>query len=170
MFVARYGAALGETGGGEHLNAVADGEDAFVLSREFAHQGKQAGVVAQVLRSASAQNQDSGKIARRDGRDGDIGFDAVAGTFDVSLPARFGVMQDHVQAPPGRGRNDGCPLRFQETLASVQRLVAIAPISRDNQNLSAHRRLRFLGQGYRRWIRPPLTSGRTSRRGGYALL
>ena len=58
VFIAGNAFAFGEAGGGEHLDAMADGEDPFLLCVEFADKVEQAPIVAEVLRSAAAQNED----------------------------------------------------------------------------------------------------------------
>src|ERR1700753_1219512 len=58
MFIAGNALAFREAGSGEHLYAMAYGEDPFLLRVEFAHNPQQAPVIAQIFRSAAAQNQD----------------------------------------------------------------------------------------------------------------
>ena len=74
----------------------------FILAIEFAHQGNQAGIVAQVLGRTSTENQDGGEFLGGDGRYRDLAVDIVAGAFHVSVPTRFGIVENEVQ-PAARG-------------------------------------------------------------------
>ena len=58
VFIASNALVFGEAGGGEYLNAMTDGEDPLLLCVELADNVEQASIVAKVLRSAPAQNQD----------------------------------------------------------------------------------------------------------------
>ena len=111
--MAGHGAAFRQAGGGEHLYAVADGADVFILLRELAHEDSRLGSFRRYS-GARPKNYDGGEVAGGHGSDGDIGFNTVAGTLDVSLPARFGVVDHHVQAAArGRG-DDGLPVGFEK--------------------------------------------------------
>ena len=110
----------------------------LILRGELAHQREQAGIVAQVFGGASAQDHDGGEFLGRDGGDRDVGIHGVAGAFHVGVPAGLGIVEDHVQPAPRRRRDYRFPVRLQESLAAVQRFVAIAAVTGNNQNLAGH--------------------------------
>src|SRR5271163_4510385 len=58
VFIAGNALAFREVGGGEYLDAMADGEDPFLLHVEFADNVEQAPIIAEVFRGAAAQNED----------------------------------------------------------------------------------------------------------------
>src|ERR1035441_11011651 len=62
----------------------------------------------------------------------------MAGAFHVCVPAGFAIVEDHVQPAPRGRRDHGFPVRLLESLAGVQRFVAIAAVTGDNQNLAGH--------------------------------
>jgi hypothetical protein len=58
VFIAGNTPAFREAGGSEYLDAMADGEDPFLLLAELADNVEQAPIIAEILRSAAAQNED----------------------------------------------------------------------------------------------------------------
>ena len=58
LFIARNALVFGEAGSSEHLDAMANGEDPLLLCIEFADKIEQTPIIAEVLRSAAAQNED----------------------------------------------------------------------------------------------------------------
>ena len=79
VFVAGDALAFGEAGGGEDLDAVADGEDPLALAVEGAGEFEKLRVVAKVLGRAAAEEKDGGVVIDHDLIEGEVGFDAVAG-------------------------------------------------------------------------------------------
>ena len=58
VFIVSNALASRKAGCGKYLDAMADGEDPFLLHVEFADNVEQAPIIAEVLRSATAQNED----------------------------------------------------------------------------------------------------------------
>ena len=86
VFIAGNAFAFGEAGGGEHLDAMADNEDPFLLCVEFTDDVEQSPIVAEVLRSAPAQNQDRIIITDIYLVEREVGLQTVSGTFDIGIP------------------------------------------------------------------------------------
>jgi hypothetical protein len=103
VFIAGNTFAFGEAGGGEHLDAVADDEDPFLLCVEFADNVEQSLIVAKILRSAAAQNQDGIIITDIYLVERDVGLQTVSLTFDIGIPPRLKVVHDEVEATNRRG-------------------------------------------------------------------
>ncbi len=87
MFVTGDAAVLDQAGGDQDLYAVADGPDPLPRLVEFADQAKEVFVMAEVLGRAAADEQNGVKIGGGGGGDGERRIAAVAGTFDISVPA-----------------------------------------------------------------------------------
>jgi hypothetical protein len=79
VFIAGNAFAFREAGGGEYLDAMADGKDPFLLHVEFADNVEQATIFAEVLRSAAAQNEDVITIAYIYLVEREVGYETITG-------------------------------------------------------------------------------------------
>ena len=113
----------------------------FLVAREVADQVQQARIIPQVFRRPAAQNDHGREFASRYRRDGHVGIHVMALPLYIGFPTRFEVVHDHVQPSTGRRRDHRFPSGLQEPVIRVQRLVTISAVSRDNEDLSAHRRI-----------------------------
>ena len=135
VFVAGDPFALGEAGGGEDLDTVADGEDPLLLGVEFADDREQALVVAEVLGGAAAEDKDGVVLGDLDVVEGEVGGEAVAGALDVGVPAWLEVVHDEVKAANGWGGNGGLPVCFLKAMHGVEGFVGFAGVSGDDEYL-----------------------------------
>lgn len=135
VFVAGDSFAIGEAGGGEYLNAVAEGKDPFLLRVEFADDIEQTLVVAEVLGCTASEKEDGIVVGDIDVVEGDVRGQAVAGALDIGVPAGLKVVDDEVEATHGWGGNCGLPIFFLKAMNGVERFVGFAPISGNDKYL-----------------------------------
>ena len=135
VFIAGNALAFREACGGEHLDAMADGEDPLLLRVEFADNVQQAPIVAEVLRSTAAQNEDCVVIAHIYLVEREVGLQTVAGTLDVGIPARLKVMHDEMEPTNRRSSNGDAPVFLAKPMNRVKRFVGFAGISGNDQYL-----------------------------------
>jgi len=131
VFIAGNALAFGEAGGGEYLNAMADGENPFLLRVEFADDVEQAPIIAQVLRSAAAQNEDGVILTNLYLVEGEIGLETVAGTLDVGVPPWLKVVHDEMEATHRRSSNGDAPVFLPKAMNRVEGFVGFAGVSGD---------------------------------------
>lgn len=98
VFIASKALTLCDPGCYEYLNPVANREYPFRLSFEFANQLEQALVIAEVLGSTAAQNENSFEVVHAHLVKGDVGLKTVPRTFDKGVPSRLEVMHNEVEA------------------------------------------------------------------------
>ena len=135
VFVAGDAFAVGSAGGGEDLDAVADGEDPLLLGVEFADDLEEALVVAEVLGGAAAEDEDGVVVGYIDLVEGDVGGEAVAGALDVGVPAWLEVVHDEVEAADGWGGNGGLPVCLLKAMHGVEGFVGFAGVSGSDEYL-----------------------------------
>lgn len=135
VFIAGNALTFSEACGGEYLDTMADGEDPFLLCVEFAGDLEQAPIVAEVLRSATAQNKDGIIISHIYVVEREVGLQAVAGTFDVGIPSRLKVVHDEVEAASRRGSNGYTPVFLLKPMNGIKSFVGFAGISSNDQYL-----------------------------------
>ena len=98
VFIAGNALAFREAGGGEYLDAMADGEDPFLLHVKFADNVEQAPIIAEILRSAAAQNEDGIIITHIYLVEREVGLQTVAGTLDIGMPPWLKVVHYETEA------------------------------------------------------------------------
>lgn len=135
VFIARDALAFREAGGGEYLDAMADGEDPFLLHVEFADNIEQAPIIAKVLTSAAAQNQDGIVVIRIYLVEREVGLQAVAGTLDIGIPSWLKVVHYEMEATNRRSSNGGAPIFLAKPMNRIKRFVRFASISGNDQYL-----------------------------------
>ena len=133
MLIAGNAFASGEASGSEDLNAVADGEDPFLLRVKFANHLEQARIIAEVLRSATAQNEDGVIISHLHLVECEVGREAVARALDIGIPPRLEVVHDEMEAANGGCGNGDAPVFLSKPMNRVERFVGFARISRYDQ-------------------------------------
>ncbi len=132
VFVAGKALTFGESGGGEYLNAMADGEDPLLLSVEFADDVEEAAIVAEILRSATAQNEDGVILTHLYLVKGEVGLQAVAWPLDVSIPPWLKVVYDEMETTSRRSRNGCVPVCLAKAMNRVEGFVGFACVSSDD--------------------------------------
>ena len=135
VFIAGNALAFRDSGGGEHLDAMADSEDPFLLHIEFPDNVEQAPIIAEVLRSAAAQNKDGIIITHIYLVEREVGLQAVAGTLDVGIPPWLKVVHYEMEATHRRSSNGDAPFFLPKPMNRVKRFVGFACISGNNQYL-----------------------------------
>src|SRR6185437_8947373 len=132
--------AFEQIGGGKDLDAVADGEDPFAEAREFLGERDQFFVVAQVFGGSAAHDQDGVEILGAGFGDGEVGGTAVAGLFDVGIPAWLEIVDDEVDTAFRWRGDQGLMAFFAEAMEGVEGFVGFAAVSGDDENF-AHGRI-----------------------------
>jgi len=135
VFIAGNALAFREARGGEYLDAMADGEDPFLLHVEFADNVQQAPIIAKILRSAAAQNQDGIIITHIYLVEREIGIQTVTGALDVRIPPGLKVVHDEMQATNRRSSNGDAPDFLPKPMNRIKRFVGFARISGNDQYL-----------------------------------
>ena len=152
VFIAGDALAFDEAGGREHLDAMTYREDPFLLHIELADDIEQAPVVAEVLRSTAAQNEDGIVVIHFDLVEREVGGQTITRTLDIGVPTWFKVVH-HEMEPSNRRSSNGCaPVFLAKPMNRVKRFVGFASIS-GNDQYPRH----FLGQcirGHRFAITP----------------
>jgi hypothetical protein len=133
VFIAGDALAFGESGGGEDLDAVADGEDPFLLRVEFANHIEQAAIIAEVLGSAATQNEDGIVVIYIDLVEREVRLETVAGTLDIGIPPWLEVVHDEMEAAKRRSSNGDAPVFLAKPMNRIKRLVGFASISGNDQ-------------------------------------
>jgi len=136
VFIAGNALALREAGGCEHLDAMADGEDPFLLHIKFADNVEQSPIIAEVLRSAAAQNEDGIVITHIYLVEREVRLKTVAGTLNVGIPPRLKVVHYEMEATSRRSSNGNAPVFLPKPMNRVKRFVGFAGISSNDQYLS----------------------------------
>ena len=126
--------AAGEPGGGQHLYAMADGEDPLAGAVEGTQDVEQRLVVAQILGRAPAQQEDRVVVLDANLFEGEIGFETIAAAFDVGVPAGLEIVHDQVQAPARGGGHGGLPAFFLKAVDGIEGLVGLAAVSGDDED------------------------------------
>jgi hypothetical protein len=75
----------------------------FKLADNF----QNSGIASQIFRRSPAQNEDRIVFGGLHLIDGDVGFETVAGTFDVHVPARLEIVHHQLEAPFARAATTG---------------------------------------------------------------
>ena len=135
VFIAGNALAVREAGGGEYLNAMADGEDPLLLGVEFADNVEQAPIVAEILRSAAAQDEDGIITTHIYLVERDVGLQAVTGSLDVGIPPWLKVVHDEMEATNRRGSNRNRPALLAKPMNGIKSFVGFASISGNDQYL-----------------------------------
>ena len=128
VFIAGNAFAFREASGGEYLNAVANGKDPFLMSVEFADNLEQTPIIAEVLRSAAAQNEDGIVVCHIYLVEREVGAQTVAGALDISIPAWLKVVYDEMEATNGWCGNGGAPVFLLKPMNRVKRFVGFTRI------------------------------------------
>ena len=135
VFIAGNALAFGEAGGGEYLNAMADGEDPFLLHIEFSDNVEQAPIIAEVLGSAAAQNEDGVIITHVYLVEREVGLQTVTGTLDVGIPPWLKVVHYEMEAANRRSGNGDAPVFLPKPMNRIKRFVGFARISGNDRYL-----------------------------------
>jgi hypothetical protein len=135
VFIAGNALAFREVGGGQYLDAMADGEDPFLLRVEFADNVEQAPIIAEVLRSAATQNEDGIVVIHIYLVERKVGLQTVAGTLDVGIPPWLKVVHYEMEATNRRSSNGYAPVFLAKPMNRKKRFVGFASISGNDQYL-----------------------------------
>jgi len=135
VFIAGNTLAFREAGGDKYLDAMADSEDPFLLHVESADNVEQAPIIAEVLRSATAQNEDGIIIIHIYLVEREVGLQAVTGTLDVGIPAWLKVVHYEMEATNRRSSNRDAPVFLPKPMNRIKRFVGFASISGNDQYL-----------------------------------
>src|SRR5260370_7334768 len=127
--VARHALAGGESGGGQHLYAVADGEDPLAGTVEAAEDLEQRIVVAQILGGAPAQQQDGLVVLDAHLVEANVGFEPIAPAFNIGIPTGLESVHHQVQAAAGGCGQNGLPAFLLEAVDGVESFVGFAAIA-----------------------------------------
>jgi Zn-dependent M28 family amino/carboxypeptidase len=140
VFVRGHALALDQAGSGENLHAVADAEDPLLLAIEFPQDREHAPIVPQILRRAAAEHEHRGVVLDLHLVERQIGFGAVAGPLDVGVPSFLEIMNHEMQPPLARRGDARRQAGFEQPMAGVETFVALARITRDDQDGLRHAR------------------------------
>ena len=129
VLIAGNAFAFREAGGGEHLDAMTDGEDPLLLRLKFADDTNQSPVIAEILGSAAAQNKDGIITPYVHLVEREVGLQTVAGTLDVGVPPWLKVVHDEMESTNRRSCNGGAPVFLAKPMNRVKRFVGFACIA-----------------------------------------
>src|ERR1051326_2833659 len=104
----------------EYLDTVANREDPFPATIEFANDLDQLGVVPQILGRSATQDEQRAIVLNRDVVEGEVGFEAIAAPFDIGVPARLEIVHDEVEAAAGRSGDNRLPTLLLEAMNGVE--------------------------------------------------
>jgi hypothetical protein len=135
MFIAGDALALCEAGGGQYLDAMTDSENPFFLQVKFSDNIEQAQIIAEVLRSSAAQNEDGIVLVHIYLVEREVSLKTVAGTLYVGIPPWLKVVHYEMEATNRRSSNGGAPVFLAKPMNRVKRFVGFAGISSNNQYL-----------------------------------
>jgi hypothetical protein len=135
VFIAGDALAFREAGGGEYLDAMADGKNPFLLRIEVADNIEQAPIIAEILRSAAAQDEDGIIVIHIYLIEREVCLQAVAGTLDVGIPSWLKVVHYEMEATNRRSSNGYAPVFLAKPMNRKKRFVGFASISGNDQYL-----------------------------------
>jgi hypothetical protein len=96
------------------------------------------GVIAQILRGATARDHQSGVLARIDLREAEIRRPGVARLLGVRVEARLEVVYDEPQPLAGGGRDMNLVALLPQPLVRVENLEGLGGVAGDDQDLRCH--------------------------------
>jgi hypothetical protein len=135
VFIAGNALAFVEAGGGKHMDAMADGEDPFLLRLDFADNFEQGSIVAEILGSAPAQKEDGVIITDIYLVERKVGLDTVAETFDLGIRPRLKVVHNEVKSTNRTGRRGNMPAFLTKPMNGMESFLGFARISGNDQYL-----------------------------------
>jgi hypothetical protein len=135
VFIAGNTLALRKAGGGEYLDTMADSEDPFLLHVKCADNVEQAPIIAKVLRSAAAQNEDGVILTHIYLVERQVGLQTVTRTFDIRIPPWLKIVHNEVEATNRWSSNRDAPVFLPKPMNRIKRLVGFASISGNDQYL-----------------------------------
>ena len=91
-------------------------------------------VVAQVLGSAPAQQQDGFVVLDADLVESNVGFEPIAPAFNIGVPTGLEIVHHQVQAAAGGCGHDGLPAFLLEAVDGVESFVGFAAIAGDDED------------------------------------
>jgi len=140
----RHPAAFDAIGGGRDFDAVADAGNRHVLSEEVFRHSHEVFVVADVLGSSSAGEEDAGVVFLFDFGEGDVGIDRVALPLFGNRPARFHFVQNHLVLTFLGSGDDGLKAGFDQSVVRIHRVERFRCVADDDENFVAGHRVAFL--------------------------